>query len=199
MPMSNEHWIRKSTILRKCEDLMELLWNEGFQFQISWDTLRTYVESTCGGFRTTINDYMGKRHRNPHLCRSGYLEKFGFAEREPNSWIFLLHHERVQRSYFNEPTNFSLSHLTTPTHTPGQNVDVDVTQQHTITEPSSILLSSCGECREREIKEPFNPNLSFAKPLRREEPNFLAYCSLHQYTNHLYYTKRIVYHTKPRI
>lgn len=99
---------RKSPILNKCEDLMQILWNEGYRQQITWNLLRDYVIKCCGGFRTTIQDYLGKRaeyfkSRGREGClktpsKKGYLEKFGFIE-FLNRQIVYLDHERVDRDY----------------------------------------------------------------------------------------------------
>lgn len=112
---------RKSPILRKCEDLMEALWEDGYRHEISWRLLRDYVIAICGGFRTTVVDYLGRRAKYYRSrgrvgvlkapARQGYLEKFGFIEKRSPK-IVTLHHERVTRPYHNEQTNivnFSLS------------------------------------------------------------------------------------------
>jgi len=112
---------RKSPILRKCEDLMEALWEDGYRHEISWRLLRDYVIAICGGFRTTVVDYLGRRAKYYRSrgrvgvlktpAKQGYLEKFGFIEKRSPK-IVILHHERVNRPYHNEQTNivsFSLS------------------------------------------------------------------------------------------
>jgi hypothetical protein len=115
---------RKSTILRKCEDLMEILWNEGYRKEISWNVLRDYVERHCGAFRETVKDYLGKRAeyyksrgREGTLKssgRKGYLEKFGFIEFLNPKIVFLMH-ERVDADYHRAQRNIvkisqSISH-----------------------------------------------------------------------------------------
>jgi hypothetical protein len=112
---------RKSPILRKCEDLMEALWEDGYHHEISWRLLKEYVIAICGGFRTTVVDYLGRRAKYYRSrgrmgvlktpAKQGYLEKFGFIEKRSLK-IVILHHERVNRPYHNEQTNivsFSLS------------------------------------------------------------------------------------------
>lgn len=99
---------RKSPILRKCEDLMETLWNDGYRKQITWNLLRDYITQCCGGFRTTVQDYLGRRaeyykSRGREGClktpaKKGYLEKFGFIE-VLNAKILFLIHEKVDREY----------------------------------------------------------------------------------------------------
>jgi hypothetical protein len=99
---------RKSPILRKCENLMETLWTEGYRKQITWNLLREYITKHCGGFRTTQQDYLGRRadyfkSRGREGClktpaRKGYLEKFGFIQ-VLNAKIIFLDHERVDRDY----------------------------------------------------------------------------------------------------
>jgi len=114
---------KKSPILRKCEELMEILWDDGYQKQITRNELTKYVKKTCGGFRTTVTDYMGRlaisyKSRGREGCikypaKKGYLEDFGFIERHPKNprLVFLLH-EKVSRPYHYTQTNvdsFSLS------------------------------------------------------------------------------------------
>lgn len=36
---------RKSPVLKKCEDLMEILWEDGYRKQITWHKLREYIEN----------------------------------------------------------------------------------------------------------------------------------------------------------
>ena len=112
---------RQSPILRKCEDLMEALWEDGYHNEIPWHTLRDYVVSMCGGFRTTVTDYLGKREvfyksrgRQGVLkcpAKKGYLEWFNFVSlKSPR--IVNLHHENVQRRYHckqSDIVSFSLS------------------------------------------------------------------------------------------
>lgn len=115
---------RRSPIYRKCEDLMEELWNEGYRKQISCHILRHFIMLVCGGFRTTVNDYLGTRNKYyrsrgrrgvlKKKGRPGYLERFGFIEKVKGSRAPLvnLHHERVDRSYHHMQINivsFSLS------------------------------------------------------------------------------------------
>ncbi len=112
---------RKSPILRKCEGLMEQLWEDGYRQQITWHQLRGYIVELIGGFRTTVTDYLGKRasyYRSrgrigvvKHPAKRGYLEEFGFIERKTPKLV-ILHHERVNRGYHRLQTNivnFSLS------------------------------------------------------------------------------------------
>ena len=112
---------RKSPILRKCEDLMAALWEDGYCHEISWRLLRDYVIAICGGFRTTVTDYLGRRAKYYRSrgrvgvlktpAKQGYLEKFGFIEKRSPK-IVTLHHEGVNRSYHYKQTNivsFSLS------------------------------------------------------------------------------------------
>jgi hypothetical protein len=99
---------RKSPILRKCEDLMETLWGDGYRQQITWNLLREYIVKHCGGFRTTQQDYLGRRaeyykSRGREGClktpaRKGYLEKFGFMQ-VVNRKIIFLDHVKVDREY----------------------------------------------------------------------------------------------------
>lgn len=104
---------RKSSIYRKCEDLMEILWEDGYKNMIARHLLEDYVLKICGGFRTTVNDYLGKapkyyRSRGREGClkapaKKGYLEKFGFIE-DFNPRLVNLLHERVNRHYHWEET-----------------------------------------------------------------------------------------------
>ena len=112
---------RKSPILRKCEELMEILWEDGYRNEIPWHTLRGYVVAVCGGFRTTVSDYLGKRAKYYKSrgregvlktpAKQGYLEGFGFIKKKSPK-IVSLNHEGVRRSYHCEQSNivsFSLS------------------------------------------------------------------------------------------
>jgi hypothetical protein len=103
---------------------MEELWNEGYRKQISYHTLKHFIMLVCGGFRTTVNDYLGTRDKYyrsrgrkgvlKSKGRPGYLERFGFIEKVKNSRapLVCLHHERVDRPYHCMQSNivsFSLS------------------------------------------------------------------------------------------
>lgn len=112
---------RRSPIFKKCEDLLEELWYLGYRKQISWKVLTRYVEMVCGGFRTTVTDYLGKqpsyyrgRGRAGVLKKSGkhgYLERFGFIKRISPKVVLLIH-EMVDRSYHylqTDVADFSLS------------------------------------------------------------------------------------------
>lgn len=83
---------RKSPILNKCEDLMQILWEDGYRKEMPWHTLKEYIIATCGGFRTTITDYLGKRAKYYQSrgrkgilktpAKQGYLERFGFIQKK---------------------------------------------------------------------------------------------------------------------
>jgi hypothetical protein len=140
----------KSTILRKCEDLMEILWNEGFRKEISWDLLRQYIEAHCGGFRTTLSDYLGKRaeyYRSrgkegtlKSSGKKGYLEKFGFIEFLNPKIVFLIH-ERVDRDYHRAQSNI---------------VKISLSNSHMETEASNDATETEIERRERYRKRERN-------------------------------------------
>jgi hypothetical protein len=87
---------------------METLWGDGYRQQITWNLLREYIVKHCGGFRTTQQDYLGRRaeyykSRGREGClktpaRKGYLEKFGFMQ-VVNRKIIFLDHVKVDREY----------------------------------------------------------------------------------------------------
>jgi len=193
---SLKHRRRQSPILRKCEDLMQALWEDGYRLQIPWNVLRDYVERVCGGFRTTVTDYMGRlaipyRSRGREGCircgaKKGYLERFGFIERAKNPKIVFLLHERVGRDYHVKQTNvvdFSLSlsregereeGAIAPTYS--TTLTTTTTQRERETKPhesESILAPEEQRVLDAAKKptcdyQPFNPNLWGSKPLKRE-------------------------------
>lgn len=100
---------------------MQILWEDGYRKEMPWHTLKQYVIAICGGFRTTITDYLGKRAKYykgrgregilKTPGKQGYLERFGFIQKKTPKLVSL-NHERVRRSYHYEQSNitkFSLS------------------------------------------------------------------------------------------
>lgn len=168
---------------------MQILWNEGYRKQITWNLLRDYIIQHCGGFRTTIHDYLGKRaeyykSRGREGClktpaKKGYLEKFGFIE-FLNRQIIFLDHERVDRDYHREQTlihGVSFSHTFSPNIETAENIETGREERDTKREREKLspsLVSHNLTQQEETVlgaaRQDFNPNLSFAKPLRKEEP-----------------------------
>jgi len=160
---------RRSPIFAKCEDLMEELWNCGYRKEIPFETLRYYVQLVCGGFRTTVFDYLGKRAKFytsrgregilKEPAKFGYLERFGFVSlKSPR--IMNLHHENVSRSYHylqSNVVNFSLSQS-----------NIETSENIRSNDDSTLLLHTK---RERETKELTPEELAVLTATPCEEPN----------------------------
>jgi hypothetical protein len=169
---------RKSPILRKCEDLMETLWNDGYRKQITWSELTKYVKRICGGFRTTLTDYMGRltihyKSRGREGCikypaKKGYLEDFGFIERHPKNprLVFLLH-EKVNRPYHCAQVNVDSFSLSLSAR---QNENLEATENVDNTTTTTKSERETKPVEEFSQLSPIEETILRAKPSNKQEP-----------------------------
>ncbi len=104
-----------STRERKAILFMKLLWEHGYRKEISDEAMRNYVERYLGGFRQTVQAYLG-HHKivgvkgNKRLAiEKGLFEKRRWAYFNPHRRTWTLNHQIVPLPYHYQESLVPLS------------------------------------------------------------------------------------------